>query len=145
VVLDTNAISDLLAGNPRLERLLSGDTRHHLPTIVLGEYRYGILASARRDELEQLLNRLEADSFILYPDRETARHYADIRWRLKQSGQPIPENDIWIAWLGSTSSRSPAATATSTVYPRCAARGGRGGDSQVPAPVGSSNRGVLGP
>ena len=99
MILDTNAVSDLLAGNVRLERLLSGATRHHLPVIVLGEYRYGLLASARRDELEQLLNRLEADSLILYPDRETARHYADIRWQLKRSGQPIPENDIWIAAL----------------------------------------------
>ena len=99
MILDTNAVSDLLAGNPRLERLLSDATRHHLPVIVLGEYRYGILASARRDELEQLLTRLEADSFILYPDRETARHYADIRWQLKRAGQPIPENDLWIAAL----------------------------------------------
>lgn len=29
--------------------------------------------------------------------KTAARHYAQIRWSLKQRGKPIPENDLWIA------------------------------------------------
>ncbi len=99
MILDTNAVSALFGGNPRLEKKLAGATKHHLPVIVLGEYRYALIGSRQRAELELLLQALEQESFILYPDRETASHYAQVRHQLKVDGQPIPENDIWIAAL----------------------------------------------
>ena len=34
---------------------------------------------------------------VLACDTDTARIYGDIKNRLKEKGQPIPENDIWIA------------------------------------------------
>ena len=34
---------------------------------------------------------------VLSCDTETAKRYGDIKTRLKDKGQPIPENDIWIA------------------------------------------------
>ncbi len=34
---------------------------------------------------------------VLSCNTETAKRYGDIKNRLKDKGQPIPENDIWIA------------------------------------------------
>ncbi len=99
MILDTNAVSDLLAGNTDLETLLVHSEKHHLPVIVIGEYRFGLIASRKRKVLEPLLNQLEEECFVLSPDRNTARHYASIRHELKRKAKPIPENDIWIAAL----------------------------------------------
>jgi tRNA(fMet)-specific endonuclease VapC len=101
MILDTNAVSDLFAGHPGLESKLKDSTKHHLPIMVLGEYRFGLMASRKRAVLERLLDRLERESFILSPDRTTAKHYARIRHELKRKAHPIPENDIWIAALAS--------------------------------------------
>ena len=99
MILDTNAVSDLLAGNPDLENLLVHSEKHHLPIIVIGEYRFGLMVSRKRKVLEPLLDRLEEECIVLSPDRNTARQYARIRYELKKKARPIPENDIWIAAL----------------------------------------------
>lgn len=99
MILDTNAISALLAGDKQLGRKLDAADHHHLPLIVIGEYQYGLLASRKRTKLQPLLARLEAESIILCPDRETADWYATIRHELRDQGHPIPENDVWIAAL----------------------------------------------
>ena len=97
MILDTNAVSGLFAGDPGLAKRLAVSERHHLPIIVIGEYRYDLLHSSDRRVLEPLLEQLENESFILYPDRTTTIHYAAVRQRLKLAGTPIPENDVWIA------------------------------------------------
>jgi tRNA(fMet)-specific endonuclease VapC len=99
VIVDTNAISALLSGDGPLGELLANADRHHLPLHVIAEYQFGLLASRKRKRLQALLRRLEADSIILCPDRETADVYTGIRFDLRQQGTPIPENDIWIAAL----------------------------------------------
>ncbi|HTU00342.1 MAG TPA: PIN domain-containing protein [Candidatus Sulfotelmatobacter sp.] len=99
VILDTNAISALLEGDSALEAALAAEARHHLPVIVLGEYRYGLAASRRRKALEGLLDTLEKESIVLPVDAATARQYASVRRELKTSGKPIPENDVWVAAL----------------------------------------------
>jgi tRNA(fMet)-specific endonuclease VapC len=100
VILDTNAVSALLAGdNEPLTAQLKPRSRHHLPLTVIAEYQFGLLALQRPRRLQSLLRRLEAESIVLYPDRNTADHYADIRHELKMRGRPIPENDLWIAAL----------------------------------------------
>src|SRR5206468_1101524 len=72
---------------------------HHLPSIVIGEYRFGIARSSRAVQLEVLLNELIDVSMILPVDVETASHYAMVRENLRRVGRPIPENDVWIAAL----------------------------------------------
>jgi predicted nucleic acid-binding protein len=79
--------------------VLAGAERHHLPTIVLGEYRYGLLRSAHQARLGRLLQALVDESIVLPVAVGTAEHYALLRHRLREQGTPIPENDLWIAAL----------------------------------------------
>lgn len=99
MILDTNAVSAVLAGDPAIETLLDPEPVHHLPVIVIGEYRYGLARSKHRRRLEQLLNLLIRESIVLPIEEETTRHYAMVREQLRRAGQPIPENDVWIAGL----------------------------------------------
>lgn len=99
MILDTNAVSALFAGDPDLGELLARDQRHHLPVIVIGEYLYGLRGSNRRSHLEGLLTILIRESFILPVDEATAEAYSQVRDELRLKGRPIPENDIWIAAL----------------------------------------------
>jgi predicted nucleic acid-binding protein len=99
VILDTNAVSALLAGDSNLARVLEPSDYHHLPLIVIGEYQFGFLQSRKQKKLQSLLAKLESQSAVLAIDRSTADWYASIRYDLKQQGRPIPENDLWIAAL----------------------------------------------
>jgi len=99
LILDTNAVSALFAGDPALGEALAGDERHHLPVIVIGEYRYGLLGSRHRGHLQGLLETLIRESFVLLIDEATAETYSQVRAELRQKGRPIPENDLWIAAL----------------------------------------------
>ena len=99
MILDTNAVSALFAGDPLLGDVLDADVLHHLPVIVIGEYRYGVLHSPRATGLEVLLDALIRESTVLCVDQKTAEQYARVRQGLRRAGRPIPENDIWIAAL----------------------------------------------
>lgn len=99
MILDTNAVSAILAADPRIEVLLGPSGRHHLPVPVIGEYQFEMLGSRRRRRLQAGFVRLESQSDVLPCDRETADWYAEIRHELRQKGRPIPENDLWIAAL----------------------------------------------
>lgn len=99
MILDTNAVFALLLGNARLGELLAESERHHLPVIVLGEYRSGLLRSRHRQSLELLLETLARESIVLHIDETTAETYAEVRDELRRQGRPIPENDLWIAAL----------------------------------------------
>jgi tRNA(fMet)-specific endonuclease VapC len=99
VILDTNAVSALLIGDPALGKLLKAESRHHLPVIVIGEYLYGLLRSRHRHHLEPLLRTLIRESTVLPIDETTASTYSQVRDELRGKGRPIPENDLWIAAL----------------------------------------------
>ncbi len=99
MILDTNAVSALLVGDAVLGERLAGADRHHLPVVVIGEFRYGLARSRHRDSLEPLLDTLILESVVLPVDAETARVYAQVREELRAAGTPIPENDVWIAAL----------------------------------------------
>jgi predicted nucleic acid-binding protein len=72
---------------------------NHLPVVVIGEYRYGLLRSQHRQHLELLLDTLIDESIVLAIDQATAAAYALVRDELRRAGRPIPENDVWIAAL----------------------------------------------
>jgi len=97
MILDTNALSAWLDGDPAIEARLSAASRVVLSVIALGEYRFGVLFSRYRVEYEQRIAMVETDLTVVGTDCETAGHYANIRKELKDAGTPIPWHDLWIA------------------------------------------------
>lgn len=97
MILDTNALSDMVYGNPSLLKVLRTSRQHAVPVIVLGEFRFGALGSRSKDELLKWVSRLEAETAVLDVTTKTAFHYAKVRQELRTLGKPIPENDVWIA------------------------------------------------
>lgn len=99
MILDTNAVSALLAGDPSIAQTLAGEEQHHLPVIVIGEYRYGLVRSRERGRLGSLFDLFIDKSIVLPIDLDTTVHYASLREDLRRIGRPIPENDVWVAAL----------------------------------------------
>jgi len=93
VILDTNALSALLDGDPAIRGVLEQAGMIYLSPVVLGKYRFGILASRYRSQYEQELARMEMEVPALPLDEVTASHYAEIRQELKSAGSPIPWHD----------------------------------------------------
>ena len=99
MILDTNALSAFIDGEPALETRLSLEPSLAIPVIVLGEFRYGISGSRHRHQYEQWLTDHVPDFEILSVTEDTALMYARVRVSLKKIGRPIPANDVWIAAL----------------------------------------------
>lgn len=96
-LLDTCTVIDLIRGRPGAVAAVRQFQIVAIPFVVAGE----LLAGARRSaapekELQKvaaLLNRV----LVSGADPFTAINYGVIRADLDSSGQPIPDNDIWIA------------------------------------------------
>lgn len=99
MILDTNAVSALSERDPDIPATLKGQTTLFIPVIVIGEYRYGISGSRKRQETEAWFNAFLQSAQTLHITDDTAHHYAVVRRKLKEAGTPIPENDVWIAAL----------------------------------------------
>ena len=99
MILDTNGLSALAEGDPRLEPILRRATQIAVPVIVLGEYRYGIQQSRERQRYEHWLVEYLRKFRVLDVDEQTTTSYAAVRGELKRAGTPIPSNDVWIAAL----------------------------------------------
>jgi len=99
LILDTNAISALADGDAALGVLLESAGDLAVPVIAIGEYQYGIGQSRHRAKYEAWLSELLGQVLVLEIGRETASRYAVLRSKLRQKGQPIPANDLWIAAL----------------------------------------------
>ena len=99
MILDTNGLSALAEGDPRLEPILRRATQIAVPVIVLGEYRYGIQQSRERQRYEHWLVEYLSKFRVLDVEEQTTTSYAAVRGELKRAGTPIPSNDVWIAAL----------------------------------------------
>ncbi|MBZ5684252.1 MAG: type II toxin-antitoxin system VapC family toxin [Acidobacteriia bacterium] len=99
MILDTNGLSALAEGEPRLETLLRRAAQVAIPVIVLGEYRYGVSQSRNHIHYEQWLAEYLPSFRILDVDERTTFSYSAVRRELKKAGTPIPSNDVWIAAL----------------------------------------------
>ena len=99
MILDTNALCALLDKDAALLEAIRESRELALRVIVLGEFRFGIGVSRRRDQYEAWLRRDLSLFRVLPIVEETSVHYAEIRSELKASGSPIPANDAWIAAL----------------------------------------------
>jgi tRNA(fMet)-specific endonuclease VapC len=98
-LLDTNIVTDFLAGDSDTIEAFQRARRLCLNTIVLAELLSGFALGSRPDANRRLLARLLSSPRVslLTMGPETAEQYADIHTRLRRRGRPIPTNDMWIA------------------------------------------------
>ena len=99
MILDTNAVSAWAEGNAAVEAPLRTADRLVVPSIVLGEYYFGIRQSRHRSRYQAWLAWYLPLTEIATVTSATADAYADIRLELKRMGAPIPSNDVWVAAL----------------------------------------------
>lgn len=99
MILDTNAFSAFAEGDEALLSRIEDSLQLFLPVIVLGEFRFGISVSRYRRTHEVWLRGVLDDFTVLPVLGSTTEWYAGVRRDLKDSGTPIPANDVWIAAL----------------------------------------------
>ena len=99
MILDTNALSAWAEGLAAVQAPLRSARRLVVPSIVLGEYYFGIRQSSRRRGYEDWLSRSLPLADVALVTHATADVYAEVRLELKRAGNPIPANDVWIAAL----------------------------------------------
>lgn len=99
MILDTNALSACAEGLPALRKPLRTADRLVVPSVVLGEFYFGVRQSRRRSRYETWLRQFLPYTEVATVTSATADAYADIRLELKQAGSPISPNDVWIAAL----------------------------------------------
>ena len=96
--LDTSIVVEYLRGDRSLaDRLKASLPDAAISAIVLSELEFGAQASKRpKENLEKLTSFLELVPVVSF-DASCARHYGEIRNRLKRSGRPIGDTDTFIA------------------------------------------------
>lgn len=101
-LLDTNAISELMRADPRVERWMAGlneGDRIVTCTIVRGEILFGISRppeGRRRAEWEQT-GHLFLDAFQCESVPAAGDLYAAIKLARHSRGLALDENDLWVA------------------------------------------------
>lgn len=96
ILLDTNIAVALFAGEEAVSRRF-GEREVSVPSTVLGELYYGAHKSAHATRNLARIDEFAESVKVLDCGTVTARHYGQIKDRLRVKGRPIPENDIWIA------------------------------------------------
>jgi predicted nucleic acid-binding protein len=102
-LLDTNAVSDLMRTDTRVEKWMSSldeEDRIVICTIVRGEILFGIsrLPEGRRRTALEQVGRQFLDAFHCEPVPEGASNfYAAIKLARYSQGLALDENDLWIA------------------------------------------------
>lgn len=99
ILLDTNAYSAFKRNVTEAVEIIRHTPLIGISSIVLGELMGGFAAGGReainRHELEQFLDSKRVRALDI--EKATAECYAIIYRSLRQKGQPIPTNDMWIA------------------------------------------------
>jgi tRNA(fMet)-specific endonuclease VapC len=96
ILIDTNAYSDLIRGNEKIQVILDAHNVY-IPLIVIAELRAGFQFGSRQDQNEQILKAFLEKVEVIALNLETTVEYARIYANLRRTGNPIPTNDIWIA------------------------------------------------
>lgn len=99
LAVDTNAVIAYREAIPEVCNLIDTTDSIFLPAVVLGELLYGANNSAKPEKNERDIIQFANNSILLPIDEAAAIRYAKVRYDLKKKGNPIPENDIWIAAL----------------------------------------------
>ena len=99
-VIDTNVLIDCFQRGGGAADAISDYDRILVCPAVIGEFKAGIDAVTKRgrkakERLDEFLDDPAVE--IVSCTDETAEYYARIFRALKESGTPLPTNDIWIA------------------------------------------------
>ena len=96
-LLDTNIVIAIFANDASVKDSLEKAEEVFVPIIVLGELYYGAQKSSRTKPNVARIDEFAESCSVLTCNTETSRQYGEIKNSLRLKGQPIPENDIWIA------------------------------------------------
>ncbi len=98
ICVDTNAYSLLMQNNKKIREYIEEAEKVFISAIVIGELYAGFQLGSRLkenyEELKQFLSMSGVE--IVKIDENIAERYGIILKQLKESGNPIPANDIWI-------------------------------------------------
>jgi len=99
IILDTNCYTAYLAGDLRILQILAESTAVFMSIFVLGELYAGFKGGNREKENQAILHTFLKKPSVTTIDAsiETAELFGMVKNMLKQSGRPIPLNDVWIA------------------------------------------------
>src|SRR5574337_1090745 len=99
-LLDTNICIYIARHNPPAVRArfeqLSADALA-MSVVTLGELQYGAQKSQARSKALAALERLQGAIQGMPLPQAAGEHYGQIRAALERVGQPIGNNDLWIA------------------------------------------------
>lgn len=99
ILLDTNAYTAFKRNVPEAIEIIRHAPIIGINSIVLGELLGGFAVGTReatnKQELKRLLNSNRVR--LISIDDDTAEYYAIVYRNLRQKGQLIPTNDMWIA------------------------------------------------
>lgn len=98
-LLDTNIVIALFDEDKNVIDNIKNAEIAYVPAIVIGELFYGAYNSTKLKENIEKIVQFQNDASILDCDAVTGNYYGQIKKELKDKGNPIPENDIWIAAL----------------------------------------------
>jgi tRNA(fMet)-specific endonuclease VapC len=93
-LLDTNIIISLFAKDQQIHTRIANTKEVFIPCVAIGELYFGAYKSVKIHENIARIDEFVFNNAVLSCNAETARKYGDIKNRLKDKGQPIPENDI---------------------------------------------------
>lgn len=106
IALDTNVASELMNGepNPRVSAWFLQQPRHtlYVPSVVMGELLHGVAILPEGKRKESLSRTVEEwqqkfEERILPLDGGAARCYAVLAAKARSAGQPMGQNDAYIA------------------------------------------------
>ena len=97
LALDTNAVIAYREGISEVCKLVEEADVIILPVTVIGELLYGALNSTKTMNNEKFVHEFAGYSLVMQIAESVAARYARVRFDLKRRGNPIPDNDIWIA------------------------------------------------
>ena len=99
ILLDTNAYSNFLKGTDSVLKALDQGKVVYMSVFVIAELYYGFKGGRKEIWNKELLNNFlkKIPVQIINATSETSEIFADIKYKLKKTGKPIPINDVWIA------------------------------------------------
>lgn len=97
IAADTNVFIDLMKGDEQIAHKLESFSEVYLSPVVLVELYFGAYRSANPEKHLRKIAIAIQKSKLLTIDATTAEIFVTIKLALFAKGNPIPENDIWIA------------------------------------------------